>query len=174
MKFALMKNVCPSCGSPLFTQKDNNLIATIQSRVASHRFSDSMNEEQIYDVSLFVFNEIKNGVGAIVLQDMISAQKKSSSASAGSESVDTEDIALEDIKKEIEEEYLSELMDENEYLPEDDEEDIRESAFGNSDYDIDNKADRLKRIHQSRKIKEGVNSKLKSPGHSFKGVSRLG
>lgn len=109
MKFALMNNSCPSCGGALFSNKDNNLINMIQSRIAGERFASKLTEELIYDLSLFFFNELKHGIGKSLREEL------------RSEDVDIEyEEGDEDlIRKEVERELgdqLSQLTDDGEVM----------------------------------------------------------
>lgn len=66
MRFALMKNECPACGEQLFSPEDMNHISMIQGKVLLESFSDKFNEAESYDISLFIFNEIKYGLGLVI------------------------------------------------------------------------------------------------------------
>ena len=59
MRFCLMKNMCPSCGSPLFTDSDMTHLSMLQNRISSQAFSKTMDKVQIYDLGLFIYNEIQ-------------------------------------------------------------------------------------------------------------------
>lgn len=71
LKFAIMKNFCPQCGEKLFTNDEMNHISMIQSRVLNQGFSDELEEEVVYDVALFVYNEITNGYGRVLLDKQL-------------------------------------------------------------------------------------------------------
>ncbi len=135
MKFALMQNICPSCGKSLFSNADSNLISTFQSKILSERFSSKLTEELVYDIAMFMFNEFKHGLGKF---------KFNSEEKEKEEDVDLEEL---DIRKEIEAEYSEEL----EYLEGEDEPDDRE---------VYEKTEKLKKLHQQRLIQSQANEKF--------------
>ena len=63
MKFALMKNICPACGNQLFSDDEMKDISIVKNKVLKQSFSIGFPDELSFDVALFVFNEIKNGIG---------------------------------------------------------------------------------------------------------------
>jgi hypothetical protein len=67
MRFCLMKNMCPSCGSTLFTDEDMNHLSMLQNRISSQSFSRAMDKVQIYDLGLFIYNEFKSGYGRTIV-----------------------------------------------------------------------------------------------------------
>lgn len=167
MRFALMKNVCPSCGSNLLTGTDANIISVIQSRLASQRFSSSLTENQLYDISLFIFNELKHEFGqfALDLRGSKTPQKrKKISESEESEFLESEeqeyeesDFDPESIRREVASEFL---------------EDIAPQAT-DDDEDVNSKAERLKRLYQQRAVSSVTEASPKiKRGGGFKGVTR--
>tara|TARA_A100001011_G_scaffold384856_1_gene458014 strand:- start:488 stop:895 length:408 start_codon:yes stop_codon:yes gene_type:complete len=52
-----MKNMCPSCGYPLFGDKEIQKIEHVKMKIKSTMFSQSMSEDTIFDISLFILNE---------------------------------------------------------------------------------------------------------------------
>lgn len=151
MKFALMKNFCPACGSPLFSEQEQNDISTLQNRISIQNFSDKLSEVEVYDVALFVFNEIRNGLGQIYVQNQVRALAKAKSVTSKEveseesnksvnepnevdESVDFEEQLRQEIRQEVEEEIASE---------------VQEITKGTSeDVDPDDKVSRLKALHK--------------------------
>jgi len=158
MRFALMQNSCPSCGSALFSNKDSHLIDIIQGKITSETFAQNFNEVTVYDVSLFIFNELKYGIGK-QLRDELGAV----TVSYEEDPNESEDEAR--IRKEVEAELAEEMV----HLT--DEGDVQGE-------EIFSKADRLKRLHEQKiksnpKITRGsINSGIKRGGGGFKGVSR--
>lgn len=73
MKFALMKNICPRCGFKLFTDNEMNDISLLRNRISRQSFAAEFTEELAFDFSLFVLDEIKNGLGQKYFQEMISS-----------------------------------------------------------------------------------------------------
>ena len=155
MRFALMKNVCPSCGSALLSSKDSNVISTIQSRILSQRFASSLTESLVYDISLFIFNELKGSLAKFALESSESTQSKSEEDTIYHSEVD---VDLESIRKEV----LAEISKS---------EDSEESE--DLDEDVEAKAERLKKLYQQR----AATSTIESPKGNirrggFKGVIR--
>lgn len=138
MKFSLMQNTCPSCGAALFSSRDSNLITMLQGKISSERFSSSLTEELVYDVSLFIFNELKHGIGKSLIDEALVNQ----SSSDGNEKEvqnSEESQFVDDIRNEVEKEYeeqISQLSDDGDVIIEDKE--------------IFEKAERLKRLHEQR------------------------
>lgn len=162
MRYALMQNSCPACGSQLFSNKDSNLITMIQNKLLNESFSASFKEETMYDVSLFLFNELKYGIGKQMRDELIIAEK----IVVNEFEEDEEDDEEEDsIRKEIERELEEELNNLNE------DGDV-ETA------DVFTKAERLKRLHEQRvKSNPGlttgaINNGKKRTGS--KAITRLG
>lgn len=67
LRYALMKNSCPACGNDLFSPEDMNHISMIQSRVLLESFASKLDQADAYDVSLFIFNEMKYGLGGVII-----------------------------------------------------------------------------------------------------------
>jgi hypothetical protein len=170
MRFALMKNICPSCGAGLLSSKDSNIISYIGSRIASQRFASSLTETQVYDISLFIFNELHDGFGKIVNEirkktvattEEFGDEISHSEGEAEYESDESDDLSS--IRKQVAAEFGSDEEDDSE------ESEMNEDALS--------KAERLKRLHQQRvssnpNLIEGIPVTIKRGG--FKGVSRSG
>lgn len=157
MKFAIKSNLCPGCGTGLFSNKDLTLITKIQSRISTERFVTGLTQDTVYDIALFMFNEFKTGLGKSILVEMLAQQKNR---------LNPEEVEITDeIRKEIEEEFKEELerLTTSEYSEEDD--------FGpdnfdeNPDIDMNpsedyiDKVNRLKSQHQQR-VKNGLVPKI--------------
>jgi hypothetical protein len=162
MRFALMKNLCPSCGAALLSSKDSNTISTIQSRILSQRFASSLTESLVYDLSLFIFNELKGGFGklAIELTPRAKAQVEEDDGIYHSE----EDLDLDSIRREV----LAELSHSEGSDVSEDSEDSEES-----DEDVESKAERLKKLYQQRASASTTDSQRSNFRRGgFKGISR--
>ena len=96
MKHALQSNTCPSCGCNLFSSSDMNYITTIQSRLESQKFALNLSEKMAYDISLFAFNEIKDGVGKVIWMDRFEKLKSNESSDEQSDEVIHTEDELED------------------------------------------------------------------------------
>lgn len=105
MKFAIKNNTCCACGFNLFSNKDLNLMVHIQSKISSERFASDFTADMLFDVSMFMFNEFKHGMGYTMLIDALAQHKK---RLTNAEGADTEEIS-DEIRKEIEEEFKEEL-----------------------------------------------------------------
>lgn len=142
MKHALMKNSCPACGFGLFSSESLNIIASLQQKISSQKFASNFSEKVIYDISLFFFNEITDGIGKIILDKKLLEIKNSKASSEDDETVYTdpeEADELEQIKKEVEDEYKDEI----ESLRPEEDPDMEE---------IFSKAERLKRLREQQKL----------------------
>lgn len=159
MRFALMKNLCPSCGSGLFSNKDSSIINLIQSNLKSERFSSGLTETQIYDISLFFFNEIKNGFVRQIFSDL----RQTKDSEVDPDEISHQESDVDDIRREIEAEMADKLSS------------LDDSGDVTSE-DALSKAERLKRMHQQRILANpnlGKEATI-NPGRrsGFKGVSR--
>ena len=125
-----MSNSCPACGKNLFSSHDMNIISSIQGSLNSQPFAFNFTEEVLYDVSIYMFNEIKHGIGKQILADELKRMKELPSSSE-----EGTDDPVADLRKEVE----SELKDEIKEITE------------NQDEDLFSKAERLRRIAQQRK-----------------------
>jgi hypothetical protein len=150
MKFALMKNLCPSCGGKLFTEKETSSINHIQNLLMSQHFASKLTEQLTYDLSLFFHNELHNGYGKKVLESL----KKTSPEQALDLSLEAdsqrEDNDLRKIREEVRSSVLSEYEEESEEY--DDEQNYSEPE----ESDIDPRVARLKMLAKtSPVIKKG-------------------
>ncbi len=149
MKFALMKNICPSCGAPLFTQNEEQDINAIQSRVINQEFAAELTETQVYDVALFFFSELNSGLGQIFIQREIAKIPKRTINAEGEEVEAAEpDKELENIREEIAKEVGADR------LP-DDIENAEVTFKHRGDEDPDDKVSRLKRLARMNNKKSG-------------------
>lgn len=113
MRFCLMKNMCPACGNPLFSNSDMNHLSMMQNRLVNHSFADKLSETQIFDLALFIYNEIISGYGRTILDDEIKKLKNSSSAGEA-EGVESNHEATtpslaDQVRREIEEELKGKI-----------------------------------------------------------------
>ena len=100
MKFCLMKNMCPSCGYPLFGDKEIQKIEHVKMKIKSTRFSQSMSDDVIFDISLFILNEFleeEEGEEEVATQDVIESEELIS---------DEEGESLEKIRDSVRKEVL--------------------------------------------------------------------
>jgi predicted nucleic acid-binding Zn-ribbon protein len=149
LRFAIMKNFCPQCGNKLFSDKEINHISMIQSRVLTQPFSHDLSEQTIYDISLFLYNEILNGYGRVILDEeiknIVSKTKESLKSGSGDTMVESiEEIEFEEdiekVKEKIREEEAARVASDH-------------VALRAADEDAEAKVNRLKQVHQSYSIK---------------------
>lgn len=142
MRYALMQNVCPSCGSHLFSEDEAKDLKILRDRVRSQSFSSGFSKEQIMDVAIFVFGEINNGYGNKVLQKKsVEMQNGNGSAKDSSVLPSEEAVTDEDLRK-IRENIAKEIgAGVVEYDHEDDD-DISEEV----DFDSSSEENRIKRL----------------------------
>jgi glucose-6-phosphate-specific signal transduction histidine kinase len=117
-----MKNLCPSCGGALFSTSDMNHIAMMQNRIGSQSFAKNLDEIQIFDLALFIYNEIQTGYGQAILEERIKNIKTSASTeldgtveskhqAVGTEESEPEIDVREIVKKEVEDEIREKIME---------------------------------------------------------------
>lgn len=141
MKFALMKNQCPSCGGKLFTDKETASISHIQNLLHNQHFGSKLTEQLIYDLALFFHNELYHGFGKKILSELRSEASPSEPEEGG-----------DDLKK-IREEVRSSVL--AEYSEEDDgaSEDFEQPSLEDDDLShLDPKVARLKRMANTHPI----------------------
>lgn len=106
MKFALMKNICPACGSQLFSDSEMQDISLLRNRLGKQSFSIDFTEELAFDIALFIMNEIRNGIGQKYFQKMMATSGPPISAEEGDESMDeSEDEAKARMRAQVAREY---------------------------------------------------------------------
>lgn len=111
MRFALQNNVCPSCGSGLFSAQDNSMINLLQARLSNERFASKLTEDLIYDLSMFVFNEIQSLTHHAPHVSHSSITEETSYVEE--EELSEEEILRREVERELAEE-LEELSEETE------------------------------------------------------------
>jgi hypothetical protein len=149
MRFCLMRNMCPSCGAALFSDEDANHLAMMQNRIKGQSFSKEFDDVQVFDLALFIYNEIKSGYGKVLLDEEVKKVTKKSRPDKeadvpynhegeedDADDINEEDVAVE-VKKEVEAEIRQQLM---KHMKEDLETTYEEEA----DFDEDDRVSRLK------------------------------
>jgi hypothetical protein len=164
MKFALMKNICPSCGAPLFSQREEADINAIQNRVVNQEFASKLDETQVYDISLFIFSELTNGIGQLFIQREIEKLpkgtiKEDAEGAEGGEEIDED---LEDIRRKVAQEVGADRLPER--VPSSDEDfddfdELEDATFKRPGEDQDDKVRRLKRLARMNTKKSGPSVK---------------
>ena len=59
MKHALVSNMCPSCGSKLFSDADMNQISFLQNKISAQKFGKKLDTYTVYDITIFMLSEMK-------------------------------------------------------------------------------------------------------------------
>lgn len=146
LKFAIMKNFCPQCGEKLFTDKEMNHISMIQNRVSNQDFSRDMDEQLLYDISLFLYNEFIGGYGRILIDEEIKKLNLVKNESSNEEEDTSDSIEessyqeeLDKVKAQIREEEAARVA--------------LDSREKDVDEDVDDKVSRLKKIHKNNPLK---------------------
>ena len=84
MRFALVKNFCPSCGGTLLSDLDSHEIGVINKRLQSQEFmislSDQLNKDLvqnlIYDLSIFIKFDLKKEMGLSIVNESVSNESE--------------------------------------------------------------------------------------------------
>lgn len=115
MKFALMQNSCPSCGSNLFSNKDTNLISMIQGQLSSQRFASTLGQDMMYDISLFIFDQLKHGLGKTLADEAVLTSKQGAGPKVEEKTEGkAEEQTHEEIRSEMEAEFFNDEVEEDE------------------------------------------------------------
>jgi Zn-finger nucleic acid-binding protein len=130
MRHSLMKNCCPSCGSALLGDLHSRRLNLMKQRILEQEFSQELNNELIFDLSLFIMSEF------FPVNTEVTSEEE---AVSDDESL----VAVEEFKEESYDNIREEIR--NEALT--DIEDALESA------DEDLKVARLKRIAKESQVK---------------------
>lgn len=151
MRFCLMKNICPSCGAGLFSEEDMNDLRLLQSRAYDKDFASGLDETKIFDMALFIFDEIKSGYGRKMLEKMFKEIKENDSPADSGEVVLEQKVEAEPQDDEKKNEDWKERL-----RSEIKRDVLKDSPISSDDLDDeDNKVDRLKRIAKQYKPKTG-------------------
>jgi hypothetical protein len=127
MKFALLKNSCPSCGGHLFSEKEQHTITHLRKKIGAQPFAVGFESTMINDIALYFMNELKNGIGQVYIQESLSGQNEEVSES--SEEQELDDLEKKRIRMQIERELRAAMS-------EDESDDYEEESEG--DYEDDN------------------------------------
>ena len=120
LKYAIMSNICPSCGDVLFGDLAMSSISAISNDISRQEFSQDMNKVLINDIALFIFNSYYDSGDT-----SDSSSGPEAAISDTDENLDTSDeIGLERIRDEVRRE-VSLQDDENLVDPQDEDEDRR-------------------------------------------------
>ena len=57
MRHSLTKNICPSCGGSLLGDLHTRRLGILKQKIMAQDFSESLNEDLLFDISLFILTE---------------------------------------------------------------------------------------------------------------------
>tara|TARA_B100000131_G_scaffold322655_1_gene377431 strand:+ start:3080 stop:3568 length:489 start_codon:yes stop_codon:yes gene_type:complete len=137
LKYAIMNNLCPSCGDVLFGDSDMVAINSISQSILHQDFSEGMNKVLVNDIALFIFNEYSNNA--------VSATDESTKDAESPEHIGVDDQSRSGDPNSLSENLLEKIRDE-----------VRVEALTEAeDYeeDEDRKIARLKRLAKEAGLK---------------------
>jgi hypothetical protein len=147
MRHSLIKNCCPSCGSALLGDLHMQRLRLLKSRILEQSFSQDLDEDLIFDITLFMLTEFFPSRTEEASSDDVQALPEEDVSGPDEDSVSTEgleeftDAASRDgegdydsIRDEVRSEILSKMDEEVE------------------DVDLDLKVARLKRIAKEKAV----------------------
>jgi len=143
MRHSLVKNCCPCCGSALLGDLHTRRLGLMKQRILEQEFSQQLNNDLIFDISLFMMSEFFP-----VNIDVVNNDEEVVDEEVVDEEVVDEEVVDEDYDS-IREEIRSEALTKIDGFPE--------------DSDADLKVARLKRIAKE--------SKPRAPGPLVRRVS---
>lgn len=168
MRFALVKNFCPSCGGTLLSDLDSHEINVINKKLQAQEFMATLSEQLnkdliqnlIYDLSIFIKFDLKKEMGLSIVEsktndDQITSSSEDSDESESEEIEDTPKIPSKRIAR------ISAIADRNQpaqparslrrmssYDNEESEE-YGEDSSDDSDEDVDERVKRLKNLYKT-------------------------
>lgn len=71
MKFAITKNFCPKCGNEILSSMEVSAINSIKAEFMKTKVSKNIEPKDIMDISLFIYQQIFEGIGTSVYFDMV-------------------------------------------------------------------------------------------------------
>jgi hypothetical protein len=142
LKYAIMNNICPSCGDVLFGDKDMMAINSILNDISRQEFSDEMNKVIINDIALFIFSTYVEDVSDNTPDGPLAGDQGGESDGQDGESNgqggESNGQGLDRIRDEVRTEVMGEVDDEGEIIEESEDTKIarlkrlaRESGLGN-------------------------------------------
>lgn len=111
MRYALKSNACPSCGKTLFGDSHVQEMSAISRSIRSQSFSQSISDDIIFDISLFILNNYMDTNNEV--EDDISYENN--------EDILENKTSTEFIKEEVRSEVISEIADINQKSTQEDE-----------------------------------------------------
>ena len=168
MRFALVKNFCPSCGGTLLSDLDSHEIGVINKKLQAQEFmislSDQLNKDLvqnlIYDLSIFIKFDLKKEMALSVIDEKSSDEDRTEEESED-ESPDPEEdrpkipskriarlSAISDRQPTQHQMRSLRRMSSSDNEPED-EYSYDEDGSDDSDEDVDDRVKRLKQLYKT-------------------------
>ena len=97
MRHALKSNACPSCGKILFGDRHVQEMSAISGRIRSQAFSQSLGDDIIFDISLFILDNYSD------------FNEPEETASSPGHTSELPEESLESIRDEVREEAISNI-----------------------------------------------------------------
>jgi len=153
MRHSLIKNMCPACGAALIGEFHMQRLSLIKEKLSNQEFSTKLNQQDIFDISLFIMSEFFPSSPARVTAKDIEESGLDLSASKA------EDI--EEIREQVRREVLMSSEDSEIESEEDVEEEYEygeEPILADQKSELDLKVAKLKRIYNEapRLNKSGI------------------
>lgn len=168
MRFALVKNFCPSCGGTLLSDLDSHEINVINKKLQAQDFMATLSEQLnkdlvqnlIYDLSIFIKFDLKKEMGLSIVDsragDELSVNSEDESdESEPEESDNTPKIPLKRIAR------IAAIADRNptaaparslsrtSSYDDEQEDDHEDDSYDDSDEDVDERVKRLKNLYKT-------------------------
>lgn len=168
MRFALVKNFCPSCGGTLLSDLDSHEINVINKKLQAQDFMGTLSEQLnkdlvqnlIYDLSIFIKFDLKKEMGLSIVDskgaDELELKSEDESAESDpEESDDTPKIPSRKIAR------ISAIADRNPPAPparslrrmssydDESEDEYGDDSSDDSDEDVDERVKRLKNLYKT-------------------------
>ena len=163
LRFAIINNVCPSCGLSLLGDTEMAQVDMVTERLKSQDFSSGLDKYTAYSLSLFIYNEylkkdnVKNSIETA--EEYVSHEDDPELSSNNLESYEEE--AAEHMVEEVEF-HETESMDHE--LGAFDKVSSLDGSFVDNE-DLDHKVSRLKRLAKTSKVSGRTGAKVKRAGY---------
>ncbi len=148
LKFSIMKNLCPACGTALFTEKDISQIKAYNNKIKSQSFAKDLNDVSAYDCALFLFNEVQLALSNFNKEDIISEPIEIAEEINEENLKEVAEKEFEFDKEALKNEVLKEMSFKNKTYTE-----VDDSEYYEDDepVDLSDRVSRLKRSYQKSK-----------------------
>jgi len=103
MRHALVKNMCPACGSPLLGDFHMQRLSMVKEKLLSQEFSRNIDPSTVFDISLFIMSEFFPS----------NPNRSMSSKLVEPEDSESEDDNLEKIREQVRRDAMKASMDDD-------------------------------------------------------------